>query len=100
MERVAARDAREECRLIVSGEVQGVGFRYFVREAARALGIRGWTRNLEDGSVEIEAAGGPAMMAEFRRRVGAGPDSASIEYVLEGPRTSDAPLPDPFIIVR
>ena len=86
--------------MIVSGDVQGVGFRYFVRESARALGVSGWTRNLEDGSVEIEAAGAFAMMDEFRRRVGAGPDSASIEYVLEGPRTSDAPLPDPFTIVR
>ena len=86
--------------MIVSGDVQGVGFRYFVRETARTLDVRGWTKNLEDGSVEIEAVGDPAMMAEFRRRVGAGPDAASIEYVLEGPRTSKEPLPDPFIIVR
>ena len=86
--------------MIVSGDVQGVGFRYFVRETARTLSVRGWTRNLEDGSVEIEAVGEPAMMDEFRRRVGAGPDAASIEYVLEGPRTSDAQLPDPFIILR
>lgn len=100
MDRVAKNESPVECRLIVSGDVQGVGFRYFVREAARELGVRGWARNLEDGSVEIEAAGEPTVLDAFRRRVSAGPDSASIEYVLEGPRTSDAPLPDPFIILR
>lgn len=100
MDRVAKGEPLVECRLIVSGDVQGVGFRYFVREVARELRVRGWTRNLEDGSVEIEAAGNANVMSEFRRRVGDGPDSASIEYVLEGPLMSGAPLPDPFTIVR
>ena len=89
-----------EIRLIVSGEVQGVGFRHFVRESARALGVRGWTKNLPDGSVELEAEGDDAVMREFIKRVGVGPESAQVEYVLEGPRSSDDPLPDPFIIVR
>ena len=89
-----------EIRLIVSGEVQGVGFRYFVREIARLLGVRGWTKNLPDGSVELEAEGDAVVMAAFITRVGAGPGSAQVEYVLEGPRQSDGPLPDPFIIVR
>jgi hypothetical protein len=40
------------------------------------------------------------MLDAFRRRISAGPDSAVIEYVLEGPRSSAEPLPDPFIIVR
>lgn len=89
-----------EIRLIVSGEVQGVGFRYFVRESARALGVRGWTRNLPDGSVELEAGGEDDVMRVFIKQVGAGPESAEVEYVLEGPRQTDGPLPDPFIIVR
>jgi acylphosphatase len=89
-----------EIRLIVSGEVQGVGFRYFVRETARSLGVRGWTRNLPDGSVELEAEGGAEVMSAFIKQVGAGPERAQVEYVLEGPRQSDGPLPDPFIIVR
>jgi acylphosphatase len=100
MDGVGRGAAMVEYRLIVSGDVQGVGFRYFVREVARELGVRGWTRNLEDGSVEIEAGGDSNVMDAFRRRVGAGPDAASIEYVLEGPRTSDALLPDPFTILR
>ena len=41
-------------RLIVSGTVQGVNFRWFVQEAAKNLGINGWVKNLPDGDVEIE----------------------------------------------
>ncbi|MFI5245794.1 MAG: acylphosphatase [Gemmatimonadales bacterium] len=93
-------ETRVEIRLIVTGNVQGVGFRAFLRETARALGVKGWTRNLPDGSVELEAGGEEATMAAFTRRVGAGPGWAQIDYVLEGPRHSSGPLPDPFTIVR
>ena len=41
-------------RLIVSGTVQGVNFRWFVQEAAKGLGLKGWVKNLPDGDVEIE----------------------------------------------
>ena len=43
--------------LEVTGLVQGVGFRWFVRERARALHLSGWVRNLESGNVEVAAAG-------------------------------------------
>ena len=39
-------------RFVVSGHVQGVGFRWFVRNAARELRLTGWVRNLADGRVE------------------------------------------------
>jgi acylphosphatase len=100
MDRVANDEPLVELRLIVSGSVQGVGFRAFVRDTARALGVKGWTRNLADGSVELEAGGGAAAIAEFRRRVGAGPAWAEVSYVLEGPRRFADALPDPFTIVR
>ncbi len=38
---------------IVTGRVQGVGYRYFVREQARIIGICGYTKNLNDGSVKV-----------------------------------------------
>jgi acylphosphatase len=46
-------------RLIVSGSVQGVGFRAFAVSSARRLGVNGTVRNLEDGNVEVVAEGDP-----------------------------------------
>lgn len=46
--------------IIFYGYVQGVGFRYTASHTARSLGISGWVRNLDDGSVEMEAEGRPA----------------------------------------
>jgi acylphosphatase len=101
MDRVAEGEpAVVERHMIIVGRVQGVGFRAFVRDTARALGVRGWTRNLADGSVELEASGAPAAMAAFCGRVGAGPGWVKVAEVREGPRASAEPLPDPFTIVR
>lgn len=41
--------------IVVTGLVQGVGFRYFTVTQARRLGVQGWVRNCRDGSVELEA---------------------------------------------
>lgn len=41
-------------RLLVSGSVQGVNFRWFVQETAKGMGVNGWVKNLPDGDVEIE----------------------------------------------
>jgi len=48
---------RGRLRAKVYGMVQGVGFRYFVKKEARALGLTGWVRNCSDGSVEVVAEG-------------------------------------------
>jgi|ERR1035437_8734466 acylphosphatase len=100
MDRVDEGESLVECNMVVSGRVQGVGFRAFVRDTARALGVTGWTRNLPDGSVEVEACGQAGPMAAFRRRVGSGPGWAKIVEVHERPRSTGEPLPDPFTIVR
>ena len=50
-----ASEAIEGRRYLVRGRVQGVGFRAFVWRAAAELGLRGWVRNLWDGSVEVVA---------------------------------------------
>ncbi len=55
-------ESAEALHLLVSGRVQGVGFRYLSREAALDAGLSGWVRNLYDGRVEILAEGEPAQL--------------------------------------
>jgi acylphosphatase len=50
---------------IVSGRVQGVGFRWYVEETASSLGLTGWVRNLSNGKVEIEAEGSRETLESF-----------------------------------
>lgn len=64
---------------IVEGEVQGVGFRYSSLREARALGLTGWVRNAEDGSVEVWAEGEESSLDEFSRWLEHGPDYARVE---------------------
>ncbi len=51
--------------VFVSGRVQGVGFRWFVREVAVSLRIKGWVRNLRDGRVEAWLEGPPEVLASL-----------------------------------
>ncbi len=51
--------------ITVAGQVQGVGFRYFVRQTARALGVTGWVMNLNDGTVTMEAQCSPQVLEKF-----------------------------------
>lgn len=67
--------------LLVSGRVQGVGFRWYVRVAARRLQLSGWVKNRKDGTVEIVAGGPDPKLEELRRRVSRGPDGAFVEEV-------------------
>ena len=73
-------DAR---RFLVRGRVQGVGFRYFVVERARELGLTGFARNLPDGSVEVRAAGSAEGLAELARALEEGPALSRVEGVRE-----------------
>jgi acylphosphatase len=60
-------------RAIVSGNVQGVGFRFFASRAAREFGVTGWVRNLPDGSVETFAEGEEDAVARYLERLRQGP---------------------------
>jgi acylphosphatase len=68
-------------RFLVSGLVQGVGFRWFVARHARALGLNGFARNLPDGSVEVVVDGGEEALPELERLLRAGPASAQVDQV-------------------
>jgi len=67
----------------VSGRVQGVGFRYFVRTAAQSLDVSGWVRNRHDGRVELVAEGLPAQLKELIRQVGRGPSGSNVKDIEE-----------------
>jgi acylphosphatase len=67
----------------VSGHVQGVGYRYFAREAAESLGVSGWVRNHFDGTVEIEAQADPETLRQFRSRLRQGPPHAFVSDLEE-----------------
>ena len=64
---------------VVEGEVQGVGFRYSAIREAKALGLTGWVRNVEDGSVEVWAEGEEPSLDEFSLWLEHGPDYARVE---------------------
>jgi len=65
-------------RFLISGRVQGVGFRYFAQRVARQIGVKGWARNLDDGSVEVFAAGTAAQISELEGRLRQGPPAADV----------------------
>ena len=64
---------------MVTGHVQGVGFRYFVLRRADGLGLDGWVRNEANRSVEIEASGDRAALEQFIAAVRPGPRGARVE---------------------
>lgn len=70
-------------RWFIRGRVQGVGFRYFAQRAAWELQLAGYVRNLEDGSVEVYAAGQPEQLSRFAAALQRGPRSALVQSVTE-----------------
>ena len=91
----------DRLHLRVAGRVQGVGFRWFVREEARRLSLSGWVKNLPSGELEILAEGSAEALEALARHVGQGPPGARVEVVHRLPMNEQAPdLPNPFSIQR
>lgn len=79
----------------VHGDVQGVGFRFFVSRTAYRLGVSGWVKNLPDGSVELQATGPRETLDELLDAIGDGPPGsrvAHIERVETEPKETPAEL--------
>ncbi len=70
-------------RYFIRGRVQGVGFRYFAQREAVQLGVNGFTRNLDDGRVEVYAVGTPDQLADLAGRLWTGPRFADVRGVEE-----------------
>ncbi len=66
---------------MVSGRVQGVGFRFFVTRAAAIEGLHGWVRNLPDGLVEAQAEGEFESLERFERQLRQGPPASRVDDV-------------------
>ena len=87
-------------RWIVQGRVQGVGFRWFVQTKARSLGLGGWARNLEDGSVEVVASGLPRGLDAFEQELRKGPPGAHVTSLEISNVPHDGVDANSFIIKR
>ena len=68
-------------RFVVSGRVQGVGFRWFAETVAAREGLHGWVRNLPDGRVEAAAEGDQEAVERFERALRQGPPAARVDDV-------------------
>jgi acylphosphatase len=68
-------------RYLVSGAVQGVGFRWFVARHARTLGLAGYARNLPDGRVEVVVSGPDEALPALEQLLRSGPANAQVEKV-------------------
>ncbi len=67
--------------IIVTGRVQGVGFRWFVLRRAKSLGLTGWVRNLPDGSVEVWAEGKEDILESLESLLKDGPSGSMVREV-------------------
>jgi acylphosphatase len=72
-----------QLRMIVSGRVQGVGFRFTARDEAQGLGLRGWVRNCQSGEVEIVAEGREDVLRMLVAWAHLGPPAAHVSRVHE-----------------
>jgi len=84
----------------VGGRVQGVGFRWFVREEARRLGLSGWVTNLPSGEVEVRAGGERSSLERLRRAIQVGPSGATVDRMEDVAASVSGSLPYPFDIHR
>ncbi len=92
-------EERQTKKYTIHGWVQGVGFRWFTRQAAEAVGVSGWVRNMPDGTVEVVASGAPGDLETFERRIHEGPASARVERI-EEQTAADSEAGDKFEIRR
>ena len=73
----------KQLRMIVSGRVQGVGFRFMARDEAQGLGLKGWVRNCPSGEVEIVAEGREDVLRVLAAWAHLGPPAAHVSRVHE-----------------
>ena len=90
----------ESIHLEICGQVQGVGFRWYIVEKAKRLGLAGWVRNRSDGCVELAAAGPIEAIRQLEGAARSGPRGAQVEDVRELAPLPEESLRKPFEIAR
>jgi acylphosphatase len=70
-------------RFFIGGEVQGVGYRFFVQRAAARHQITGYVKNLDDGRVEVLAEGPAQRVETFKHELATGPRFSSVDQIEE-----------------
>ena len=85
-------------RYLVSGRVQGVGYRIFAQRAAEALKLSGYVRNRHDGCVEIFAMGTADNLRQLGKELEKGPMMARVTDIKEEPATVDTRYSDNFTV--
>jgi len=73
----------ETRRYVISGRVQGVGFRWFVEREAAQIGVTGWVRNCSNGDVEVMATGTREQHGSLRQKLEQGPRASRVDHVGE-----------------
>lgn len=87
------RAGEKRLHAVVSGRVQGVGFRYFVQREATRLKLTGWVRNLAEGNVEVMAQGPAQALDDLLKKLREGPPFAWVRDVVV-----DWKDPDPSLL--
>ena len=86
---------------IIKGKVQGVGYRFFVKETATNLKVRGWVRNQFDGSVECVASAVVTDLDNFEKKIRKGPPLSRVvnmeRFIKE---EGDFDIPEDFVILQ
>jgi acylphosphatase len=91
-------EPKQARKYLVSGTVQGVGFRYFTQRAAAKLKVGGYVRNLHDGRVEVFVMGTPQQLHELRTILERGPRFSSVTEVREEAASPDPQYEQNFVI--
>ena len=87
-------------RYRVAGKVQGVGFRAFVLRCSRELALKGWVRNVSDGSVEALVDASESHHAAFENLLKEGPRYSDVQLVLVVDELDQSPLPEGFTVTH
>ena len=91
-------EPKQARKFLISGTVQGVGFRYFTQRAAAKIKVGGYVKNLSDGRVEVLVIGTPQQLREMRTVLERGPRFSSVSNVREETVQPDAQYEHGFVI--